>query len=101
MEGFVEVANVPLRYEAHLVKGRLATEGIECFLYGDALAGVVGERAYPTSTWSDPLGGIKVYVKPEDAVAANSILKELESHTDICRAPASHTPLSHPADPTM
>ena len=87
MEGFAEIANVPMRYEAHLIKGRLAADGIECFFYGDALAGVVGERAYPASSWSDPLGGIRVYVNMEDVAAASSILNKIEE-----QAPKRTTP---------
>ncbi|HEX8833381.1 MAG TPA: DUF2007 domain-containing protein [Abditibacteriaceae bacterium] len=78
MDDFVTITTRQLSVEAHMVKGRLEAEGIDCFLWGDKLADAVGYPNSVASTWSNPLGGVQIRVRPADAEQAREVLREIE-----------------------
>ena len=55
--------------EAMLAKGKLASEGVECYLGDD-------NTVRMDWLWSNLLGGVKLLVSPEDLEAATQILSE-------------------------
>jgi Putative prokaryotic signal transducing protein len=59
--------------DAHLLMGRLESEGIECWLQDENTVTI-----YPV--WTNAVGGIKLMVKKEDAVLARQIFWEIETN---------------------
>jgi hypothetical protein len=54
--------------EAHVVKSKLESEGIECFIADEHVVGV-------NWLYSNAIGGVKVQVHPEDLEEARKILQ--------------------------
>ncbi len=59
--------------DAHLLMGRLESEGIECWLQDENTVTI-------NPVWTNAVGGIKLMVKKEDAVLARQILWEIETN---------------------
>ena len=59
--------------DAHLLKARLESEAIECWLQDENSV-----TTYPV--WANAIGGIKLMVKKEDYSRAVSIYRESEHH---------------------
>lgn len=58
--------------DAHLLMGRLESEGIECWLQDENTVTI-------NPIWTNAVGGIKLMVKKEDAVLARQIFWEIET----------------------
>ncbi len=78
MSDFVVLKTCMLSIEAEMLRGRLESDGIRCFLEGDKAASVVGDFNRISTSWSNPLGGTKVLVSSDDLDVARAILKEIE-----------------------
>jgi predicted Zn-ribbon and HTH transcriptional regulator len=59
--------------DAHLLMGRLESEGIECWLQDENTVTI-------NPVWTNAVGGIKLLVKKEDAFHARQILWEIETN---------------------
>jgi Putative prokaryotic signal transducing protein len=59
--------------DAHLLMGRLESEGIECWLQDENTVTI-------NPVWTNAVGGIKLMVKKEDAVLARQIFWEIETN---------------------
>src|SRR5689334_13746716 len=70
MESFVTVASFTYPHEAAVLKGRLESEGIECFLRDELTVQVY-------NFYSNALGGVKLQVHKNDAESVYYILKDL------------------------
>ena len=60
--------------DAHLLKIELENEGIECYIYDEHTVTV-----FPL--YSNAVGGIKLYVKNEDAEMAKQILSQISEYS--------------------
>jgi type III secretory pathway lipoprotein EscJ len=69
MEDLVTVITFTFPNEMAIIKGRLESEGIECFVRDELTTQVI-------SMYSIALGGIKLQVKESDVERAVAILKE-------------------------
>lgn len=78
-EELVTIAHEFSPLKANLMRTRLEADGIECFLGGEALTGVVGSLSYASASWKHPEGNIAVQVRASDAITAKAILQEIES----------------------
>jgi DNA-directed RNA polymerase subunit RPC12/RpoP len=66
---FVVLSSYDNPVEANIVKGRLESEDIYCFLAGEHYVGLIPLH-------SNLAGGIRIFVKPEDYEKGLAILKE-------------------------
>ena len=57
--------------DAHLLVGRLESEGIECWLQDENTVTI-------NPIWTNAVGGIKLMVKKEDQAQAFAVFKEIE-----------------------
>ena len=73
-DNLVTVAHAQLEAVAEMMRGRLEAEGIEAVLRGNRVAGAAGIVNEFNISWNNPLGGIEVRVRPEDAGRAREIL---------------------------
>lgn len=64
-------SNYPI--DCHIVKGRLETEGIDCFVYDENIISV-----YPF--WSVSVGGVKLKVSSDQTEKAKLILQMINNH---------------------
>jgi putative signal transducing protein len=68
MSQYVTILSIPYPQQVYIIKGRLESEGIECF--------VKDELTVQTNpVWSYAVGGVKLQVKEEDVEAATKILE--------------------------
>jgi len=67
---------------ANMMRTRLEADGINCFLKGETLTGVVGSLSYVSASWEHPEGNITLQVHAENSVRAREILAELESEKE-------------------
>ena len=87
----ITIATFTNPLEAHIVRGRLETEGIETF---------VAHEHHIWANWflSTALGGVKLQVRPEDAQRAGEILQQEQAGdyealiTDAAEEPPSAQP---------
>ncbi len=75
MDEFLTIKTFTFPYEAEIVKGRLQSEGIECYLKDEMTVQII-------SLYSNAIGGIKLQVKQSDIPKAIEILKETGYLTD-------------------
>lgn len=68
------VGHAQLEAVAEMMRGRLEAEGVEAVLRGNRVAGAAGVVNELNISWGNPLGGIEVRVRPEDAQRAREIL---------------------------
>jgi len=59
--------------DAHLLMGRLESEGVECWLQDENTVTI-------NPVWTNAVGGIKLMVKREDFVRASEIFTETENN---------------------
>ncbi len=67
MSQFITILSLPQPQQLHIIKGRLESEGIECFIKDELTI-----QANPLI--SNAVGGVKLQVKEEDVEAALKIL---------------------------
>lgn len=70
MDNFITVASFTYPHEAAVLKGRLESEGIECFLRDELTVQVY-------NFYSNALGGVKLQVHKNDAESVYYLLKDL------------------------
>jgi hypothetical protein len=71
-DDLVTIARFQFPYQAHLLAGRLESEGIMAF--------VQDENQIAISPWlTNTLGGVRVQVRTSDEVAANEIMQTIEA----------------------
>jgi hypothetical protein len=68
-DDLITVLTLPLPQDAAIIKGRLESEGIECFLKDELTVQV-------DNFYSNALGGVKLQVKESDSAKAIKILKD-------------------------
>ena len=73
-DNLVTVAHAQLEAIAEMMRGRLEAEGIEAVTRGNRVAGAAGFVNEFNISWSNPLGGVEVRVRPEDVARAREIL---------------------------
>lgn len=73
-DNWTTVAHAQLEAIAEMMRGRLEAEGIEAVLRGNRVAGAAGIVNEFNISWSNPLGGIEVRVRPDDLERAREIL---------------------------
>lgn len=78
MSNFVVLKTFQLAIEAEMLRGRLESEGVRCFLQGDKAASVVGDYNRVNTSWSNPLGGTQLLVSENDLVRAREVLCDIE-----------------------
>ena len=76
MENFITIAVFQYTFEIEILKHRLDQEGITYYFENEATASVV-------PMYSLALGGIKLKIHPNDAVAVNIILDELKGGNEL------------------
>ena len=81
-DNWVTVEQAPLEAVAEMMRGRLEAEGIEAVLRGNRVAGAAGIVNEFNISWSNPLGGVEVRVRPEDVEKAREILAVDERSSD-------------------
>ncbi len=64
--------------KANLMRTRLEADGIECFLKGETLTGVVGSLSYASASWEHPEGNITLQVRGFEAERAREIIRAIE-----------------------
>ncbi len=70
-DDLVTIARFSFPYQAHLLRGRLESEGIEAY--------VQDELQLQISPWMDnTLGGIRLQVKTSDEIAAREVMKNID-----------------------
>ena len=70
-DDLVTIARFSFPYQAHLLAGRLESEGIQAF--------VQDELQLQISPWMDnTLGGVRVQVKTSDEIAAHEVMKNIQ-----------------------
>jgi hypothetical protein len=74
---WVTVETAPTAPLAEIVRGRLQADGIESVLRGDRVASTAGPITELNTSWSNPLGGVEVRVRQEDATEARELLRAL------------------------
>ena len=75
-DNWVTVERAQLEVVAEMMRGRLEAEGVEAVLRGNAAAGAAGAINELNLSWSNPLGGVEVRVRPEDVARAREILAQ-------------------------
>jgi Putative prokaryotic signal transducing protein len=70
---FVTLQSFNNYMDAHLLMGRLESEGIDCWLQDE-------NTVTTMPIWTNAVGGIKLLVKKEDAIRAQQIFGEIESN---------------------
>ena len=83
------VGRAPIEAIAQMMLSRLESEGIEAILRGNLAAGTAGAVNELNLSWENPLGGVEVRVRGEDAARAREIL----AARDDDEAPRRMTPL--------
>ena len=73
-DNWTTVAHAQLEAIAEMMRGRLEAEGIEAITRGNRVAGAAGVVNELNISWNNPLGGVEVRVRPEDAERAREIL---------------------------
>lgn len=73
-DDWVTVERAPIEAVAQMMLSRLETEGIDAVLRGNHAAGTAGAVNELNLSWDNPLGGVEVRVRPEDAARAGEIL---------------------------
>ena len=73
-DNWTTVAHAQLEAIAEMMRGRLEAEGIDAVLRGNRVAGAAGIVNEFNISWNNPLGGVEVRVRPEDAPRAREIL---------------------------
>lgn len=86
---WITVERAPVEAVAHMMRSRLETEGIEAILRGNRAAATAGAINELNLSWNNPLGGVEVRVRPEDAARAREIL----AARDDDEAPRRQAPL--------
>ena len=81
-EELVTIAHEFSPLKANLMRTRLEADGIECFLQGETLTGVVGSLSYASASWNHPEGNITLRVHSEDSARATEILSEFEAEKE-------------------
>ncbi len=81
-DNWVTVEHAQLEAIAEMMRGRLEAEGVESILRGNRAAGAAGVVNELNISWSNPLGGIEVRVRPEDLERAKEILAVDERPVD-------------------
>lgn len=77
--------------KAHLVRGKLESEGIETQMLDDNVVGI-------NPLWSQAVGGIKIKVRPEDVKHSEKIIHELDhgpvikNDGTVLTCPVCHSP---------
>ena len=74
-DNWTTVAHAQLEAVAQMMRGRLEAEGIEAVLRDNRVAGTAGIINEFNTSWNNPLGGVEVRVRPEDAARAREILE--------------------------
>ena len=70
MSDFVTVLTMSYPQQLYIIKGRLESEGIECFIKDEL-------TVQSNNFWSNALGGVKLQVQKQDVERAVTILTEL------------------------
>ncbi len=78
-EELVTIAHEFSPLKANLMRTRLEADGIECFLQGETLTGVIGSLSYASASWNHPEGNIALQVSEFDAERARNNLREIEA----------------------
>ncbi|HEX8550904.1 MAG TPA: DUF2007 domain-containing protein [Abditibacteriaceae bacterium] len=73
----VIVASFPTELEAEILRGRLEADGIEAWLRGARVASTLGAVSEFNISWNNPLGGVEVWVRAEDADEAKLVLRAI------------------------
>lgn len=63
--------------EAEILRGRLEADGIETWSRGAGAASTMGAINELNLSWDNPLGGVEVRVRPEDAAEAHAVAREI------------------------
>jgi len=79
------VGNFPDLASAQMAAATLRGEGIECLIPDEHLAGVNWEIA-------TAIQGVRLQVAPDDVEAAEALLEQLQTETEIEDAPADDSP---------
>ncbi len=90
-DNWVTVQRAPLEAVAEMMRGRLEAEGIEAVLRGNRVAGAAGIVNEFNISWENPLGGVEVRVRPDDAERAREILA-IDDRSSAERAQRARTP---------
>lgn len=69
----VSVFNSPYPVDSYIIKGRLETEGIKCFVFDE---NVISVNPFNSVT----IGGVKLKVRDDQLEMAESILQKIENH---------------------
>jgi Putative prokaryotic signal transducing protein len=69
MSQFVTILSLPQPQQVYIIKGRLESEGIECFIKDEL-------TVQTNPVYSYAVGGVKLQVKEEDVAGAMKILEE-------------------------
>lgn len=73
LDDLVVVGRFIFPYQAHMLAGKLETEGIQAFVHGENLMGM-------NMLYNGLAGGVRVEVKRSDLEAANEVLKQIDSN---------------------
>ena len=93
-DDWVTVEQTPLETTAEMMRGRLLAEGVEAVLRGNRASSTAGVVSELNLSWANPLGGIEVRVRAEDAARAREILAHDErDEADRAQARLHKTPL--------
>ena len=90
-DNWVTVEHAKLEAIAEMMRGRLEAEGVEAVLRGNRVAGAAGIVNEFNISWENPLGGVEVRVRPEDAGRAREILA-VDQRSSAERAHKTPTP---------
>ena len=90
-DNWTTVAHAQLEAVAQMMRGRLQAEGIEAVLRGNRAAGAAGVVNELNISWNNPLGGVEVRVRPENAERARAILA-VDERSRADRARTAPTP---------
>ena len=77
MPDSVVVAREATELAAEVVRGRLVADGIESWLTGAAASSTAGAINELNLSWNNPLGGVEVRVRPEDAEEALAVVRAI------------------------
>jgi hypothetical protein len=69
LDNFITIKTFTYPHEASIIKGRLESEGIRCFVKDELTV-----QAYPL--YSNAIGGVKLQVRESDFESAVAIMKE-------------------------
>ena len=90
-DNWVTVERAPLEAVAEMMRGRLEAEGIAAVLRGNRVAGAAGIVNEFNISWENPLGGVEVRVRPDDAARAREIL-QVDERSSADKAQRRPTP---------